>query len=182
MCWPLWSVHFFRVRVCEFVSSFVKFKTVLAWHLYSMICTICIYIYEELFQNQTPALFHSFLPVFCLRLRLYSIISHSFIQIFKNPCLIFLFYSRNDCALFMLIRFLLFRFAPNFNRLEKVKSKCVWLVLFVFFLFASHLNVPLKIKTHAFIYTHTFTCKHKWKWPKRYAHFNAHTKWGKKAF
>lgn len=108
---------------------------------------------------------------------------HSFIHSnFRSPCLIFL-HSRQWLRFIYADSFLMFRFVPNFEstKVKKANERCVFglysfLSLFVNFslFFVCQPSEYAAQNKHKFIYTHTFTCKHKWKWPQRYAHFNAH--------
>lgn len=128
--------------------------------------------------SHTPALFHSLSRSFH--------ISHSYIfEILKPVSYFFFIYSRNAFVLFMLIRFWCL-LCLNFNQRSKKQMSihiCVMCLVYFFVSFCLyHLNVPLKINTNTHIFTHTFTCKHKWKWPTRYAHFNAYKRIKKKLF
>lgn len=108
---------------------------------------------------------------------------HSFIHSnFRSPCLIFL-HSRQWLRFIYADSFLMFRFVPNSEstKVKKANERCVFglysfLSLFVNFslFFVCQPSEYAAQNKHKFIYTHTFTCKHKWKWPQRYAHFNAH--------
>lgn len=110
-----------------------------------------MHICEETFQNHTPALFHS------LSLFFYLTLIHSFIRIFSETHVLFLF-IRAMTALYLCWFVSDVSLCAEFQS-TKVKANermCVWFIhsFFCVCLFACHLNVRLKIKTNTFIRIH----------------------------